>query len=322
MKIRSETKDFEKNGSSISESYQDEGGEKSKSHVNSASDAYRISIADAAAQFKTDLVNGLSEHEATSRAQQFGLNNLGEEEKISYTKILAHQVFNAMILVLIISMIIALAIKDWISGGVIAGVIGINVIVGFLQEYKAEKTMGSLRNLSSPTARVTRNGDDVTIPAEQVVPGDIVHIKVGDTIPADLRLFDTMNLETDEALLTGESLPVTKNHEAVYGDYSVPIPVGDRLNLAYSSSIVSKGRGSGIAYATGLNTEIGAIAQSLKGNSGLIRRVDKSDGRKPKKREYSKAAAGTVWDVIGNVLGVNVGTPLQRKLSWLAILLF
>ena len=82
---------------------------------------------------------------------------------------MAHQVFNAMILVLIISMIIALAIKDWISGGVIAGVIGINVIVGFLQEYKAEKTMGSLRNLSSPTARVTRNGDDVTIPAEQVV---------------------------------------------------------------------------------------------------------------------------------------------------------
>ena len=148
--------------------------------------------------------------------------------------------------------------------------------------------MGSLRNLSSPTARVTRNGDDTTIPAEQVVPGDIVHIKVGDTVPADLRLFDSMNLETDEALLTGESLPVLKNHEVVYNDYSVPVPVGDRLNLVYSSSIVSKGRGSGIVYATGLNTEIGAIAQSLKGNNGLIRKVDKSDGRKPKRENTVK----------------------------------
>ena len=147
--------------------------------------------------------------------------------------------------------------------------------------------MGSLKNLSSPTARVTRNGDDFTIPAEEVVPGDIVHIKVGDTVPADLRLFDCMNLETDEALLTGESLPVAKNFEVVYTDYSVPVPVGDRLNLVYSSSIVSKGRGSGIVFATGLNTEIGAIAQSLKGNSGLIRRVDKSNDRKPQKRIWS-----------------------------------
>ena len=172
--------------------------------------------------------------------------------------------------------------------------------------------MGSLKNLSSPTARVTRNGDDFTIPAEEVVPGDIVHIKVGDTVPADLRLFDCMNLETDEALLTGESLPVAKNFEVVYTDYSVPVPVGDRLNLVYSSSIVSKGRGSGIVFATGLNTEIGAIAQSLKGNSGLIRRVDKSNDRKPQKREYGQAAAGTIYDVVGNIL-VSLWYPIAKK---------
>ncbi|EER31525.1 sodium transport ATPase 1 [Candida tropicalis MYA-3404] len=285
-------------------------------------EAYRLTVDQTAQEFSTNIVDGLQVHDAESRLQSYGANNLGDGDKISYGKIMAHQVFNAMILVLLISMIIALAIQDWISGGVIGFVVFLNISVGFIQELKAEKTMGSLRNLSSPTARVTRNGDDTTIPAEQVVPGDIVHIKVGDTVPADLRLFDSMNLETDEALLTGESLPVLKNHEVVYNDYSVPVPVGDRLNLVYSSSIVSKGRGSGIVYATGLNTEIGAIAQSLKGNNGLIRKVDKSDGRKPKKREYSKAAAGTVYDVIGNVLGVNVGTPLQRKLSWLAIFLF
>lgn len=168
-------------------------------------------------------------------------------------------------------------------------VVFINILVGFVQELKAEKTMGSLRSLSSPTAFVLRNGDDVTIPADEVVPGDIVHIKVGDTVPADLRLIDTMNLESDEALLTGESLPTVKDHNEIYPDRSVPIPVGDRLNMAFSSSVVSKGRGVGIAVATGLDTEIGTIAQSLRGNDGLIRKVDKSNDRKPKKREYSFA---------------------------------
>ncbi|KAI5966510.1 ENA2 [Candida pseudojiufengensis] len=282
---------------------------------------YRLNIESVAKEFNTNIQDGLSNNEAEKRIETYGPNTLGEGDKISYTKILAHQVFNAMILVLIISMIIALAIQDWISGGVIGFVVGINITVGFVQEVKAEKTMGSLRNLSSPTARVTRNGDDITVPAEQVVPGDIVHIKVGDTVPADLRLFDCMNLETDEALLTGESLPVQKDANVIYEDFSTPVPVGDRLNLAYSSSIVSKGRGTGIAYGTGLNTEIGQIAQSLRGNDGLIKRVDKSNG-KPKKREYGKAIIGTIYNIIGNVLGTNVGTPLQRKLSWLAIFLF
>ncbi|CAI5757776.1 unnamed protein product [Candida verbasci] len=284
---------------------------------------YRLSIKQVETHFQSSIQNGLHAQEVEESRKKNGLNNLGEADKISYTKIFAHQVFNAMILVLLISMIIALAIKDWISGGVIGFVVGINISIGFVQEVKAEKTMGSLRNLSSPTARVTRNdGDDMTIPAEEVVPGDIVHIKVGDTVPADLRLFDSMNLETDEALLTGESLPVAKDHNEVYSDYSQPVPVGDRLNLVYSSSIVSKGRGSGICYSTGLNTEIGRIAQSLKKNDGIIQRVDKSNNRTPKKREYGQAAGQTIFNVIGNVLGVTVGTPLQRKLSWLAIFLF
>lgn len=192
-------------------------------------------------------------------------------------------------------------------------------LLGLSKKLKL-KTMGSLRTLSSPTARVSRDGNDVTVAAEEVVPGDVVHVKVGDTVPADLRLFDSMNLETDEALLTGESLPVQKDHTIVYDDYSVPVPVGDRLNLVYSSSVVSKGRGSGVVYATGLNTEIGQIAKSLRGDTGIIRRVDRSNG-KPRKRDYGRACAGTIYDIVGNILGVTVGTPLQ-KLSWLAIFLF
>ncbi|KAI5950676.1 hypothetical protein KGF57_004282 [Candida theae] len=309
------------NDSEENKFYHYEPPNREKDEVQSSQEQYRLSIEEVVEEFNTNLSNGLSPKEAESRISTYGANNLGKEDSISYTKILAHQVFNAMILVLFISMIIALAIRDWISGGVIGFVVGINILVGFVQEVKAEKTMGSLRNLSSPTARVTRDGSDVTVPAEEVVPGDIVHVKVGDTVPADLRLFDSMNLETDEALLTGESLPVQKNHTVVYDDYSVPVPVGDRLNLVYSSSVVSKGRGSGIVYATGLNTEIGQIAQSLKGDTGLIRKVDRSNG-KPRKRDYGRAWAGTVYNVVGNILGVTEGTPLQKKLSWLAIFLF
>ncbi|KAK7678844.1 hypothetical protein QCA50_018146 [Cerrena zonata] len=167
-------------------------------------------------------------------------------------------------------MVIALAIKDWISGGVIAFVVFINIFVGFIQEFQAEKTMGSLRSLSSPTARVLRNGEEAVINAEDVIPGDIIHIKVGDTVPADIRIVDSMNLETDEALLTGESLPVAKNHKECYFDTSVPVPVGDRLNMAYSSSIVSKGRASGIVVRTGISTEVGSVDDICSDKTGTL----------------------------------------------------
>lgn len=283
---------------------------------------YRLSATRVIANFHTDAENGLTNHKAQELLKQYGENTLGEGDKISYAKILAHQTFNAMIMVLIISMIIALAVKDWISGGVIAAVVGINIGIGFIQELKAENTMGSLRSLSSASARVTRDGEEISIPAEQVVPGDIVHIKVGDTIPADLRLIETMNLETDEALLTGESLPVAKNENEVYDDPSSSVPVGDRLNMAFSSSIVAKGRGVGVAVGTGLQTEIGSIALSLRSDKGLIRKVEKTEDYSPSAKDYAHAGFGTIKDIVGNFLGVNVGTPLQRVLSWLAIILF
>ena len=175
--------------------------EKKNDQMKDGFQPYRMSIEEVTAYFDTDIENGLTSSQAKTVYDIKGGNNLGDDDKISYSKIFAHQMFNAMILVLIISMVIALAIRDWITGGVIGFVVFINILVGFVQELKAEKTMGSLRSLSSPTAFVLRNGDDVTIPADEVVPGDIVHIKVGDTVPADLRLIDTMNLESDEAFV-------------------------------------------------------------------------------------------------------------------------
>ena len=143
---------------------------------------------------------------AKERLSIYGTNELSGGESVSVLGILINQIANAMTLVLIIAMIVSLAIQSWIEGGVIGGVVGINVFVGFFQEFSAEKTMNSLRSLASPTAQVVRNGNSETISATDVVPGDIIELSTGDTVPADCRILDAMNFETDEALLTGESL--------------------------------------------------------------------------------------------------------------------
>lgn len=216
-------------------------------------------------------------------------------------------------------MAVSLAIKLWIEGGVIAGVIALNLVVGFIQEYKAEKTMDSLRSLSSPTANVVRDGSTVNVPTIELVPGDLVELKLGDVVPADIRITEALNLETDEALLTGESLPVAKNEDDVFDEDTGP---GDRLNVAYSSSTITKGRAQGIAFATGMHTEIGAIAASLRQKDSRVRPVRRRPDGSTHPLRHAESWTLTFTDAIGRFLGVNVGTPLQRKLSRLAILLF
>lgn len=209
-------------------------------------------------------------------------------------------------------------IESIIEGAVVLAVIALNIGVGFVQEFKAAKTMDSLRSLSSPTAQAVRSGNNETVITAEIVPGDLVELKTGDTIPADVRLIEALNFETNEALLTGESLPVRKETARVFDNDTGP---GDRLNVAYSSSTVTKGRARGIVFATGLHTEIGQIAAALRGKN--------SRRREPKRREDGTTSFGrhmqawglTASDAVGRFLGVNVGTPLQRKLSKLALLL-
>lgn len=177
----------------------------------------------------------------------------------------------------------------------------------------SEKTMDSLRSLSSPTAAVLRDGNIDHVPSITVVPGDIVELKTGDVVPADMRLFEAMNFETDEALLTGESLPVLKEPEALLAS---EVGVGDRTNMAFSSSTVTKGRARGIVTGTGMATEIGEIAEALNGKT-------KKPGRSMSRKKHGnfqpvKGAALNTWDAIGKLLGLTTGTPLQRKLAKLA----
>ncbi|KAI7975195.1 hypothetical protein EIK77_001881 [Talaromyces pinophilus] len=229
-------------------------------------------------------------------------------------------------------MALAYGVSDYIEGGVITAVIIGNILIGFYQEYRAEQKMDALRSLSSPSATVIRNGEVVTIPSTEVVPGDVVLVKTGDTVPADLRLVDGMNLECDEKILTGEAVPVAKDaafdHRSVVEDSSsanaeTHIGVGDRLNMVYSSSTVTKGRGKGIVVYTGMYTEIGKIASSMQGK----KRPQGTRNRSMSIKKYGplqvfRGGFLRSWDALGRFLGLTTGTPLQRKLSKLAYSLF
>ncbi|OSS50292.1 hypothetical protein B5807_04796 [Epicoccum nigrum] len=281
---------------------------------------HSLTLAQVVDELSTDTWSGLDDAEAKRRLEEYGANDLGETAGVSPVKILVAQVANAMTMVLILAMAVSFGIQSWIEGGVVTFVILLNIVVGFFQEWSAEKTMDSLRSLSSPTARVIRGGQQSTIPSVEIVPGDVIEIKTGDTLPADIRVFDAVNFETDEALLTGESLPVRKNEEATFEEKTGP---GDRLNIAYSSSNVTKGRAKGIVFATGVYTEIGAIASQLRESESKVRPVKKrGPNGHAKPHRYLEAYTLTTTDAIGRFLGLNVGTPLQKKLSKLAMLLF
>jgi magnesium-transporting ATPase (P-type) len=172
---------------------------------------------------------------------------------------------NVLVYVLLAAGFIKLMMGLWLDSSIILGVVIINGLLGFLQEGRAEKSLDSIRNMLSSEARTLRNGHTSMIPAEQLVPGDIVFLESGDKIPADIRLADVKNLRTEEAALTGESVPSDKSIAPV----SEKATVGDRTGMAYSGTLVVSGRASGIVVATASHTELGRINQLLAGVSAL-----------------------------------------------------
>ncbi|OQO13557.1 hypothetical protein B0A48_01786 [Cryoendolithus antarcticus] len=262
---------------------------------------------------------GLTVAQAKELLTTYGTNELGDGAGVQPAKILLRQIANAMTLVLVMAMAVSFGIVSYIEGGVITAVIVLNVVVGFWQEFNAAKTMDSLKSLSSPTASALHGSENVTVPTIEVVPDDIIELTTGDTVPADLRLFECVNFETDEALLTCESLPVHKEPLLELDEDTGP---GDRLNVAYSSSTVTKGRTRGVVFATGLSPEIGSIAAALRATGSKVRTVKRNDDGKAGPHRYAQAWSLTITDAVGRFLGVNVGKPLQKKLSRLAILLF
>ncbi|OJD23654.1 potassium/sodium efflux P-type ATPase, fungal-type [Blastomyces percursus] len=296
------------------------GGSKEHAKQEYEKHPFLLSIDEVTQILNTNTETGLSDVNVVKLQEEYGPNRLHGEGAARWYTLLGKQISNAMILVLVLAMALSFGVSDYVEGAVITAVIVINVAVGFYQEFKAEKKMESLRSLSSPSATVIRNGHEITIPSGEVVPGDIVQVKMGDTIPADLRLFDAMNLECDEKILTGEAVPVAKEIDFNPTGTELETGVGDRLNMAYSSATVTKGRGRGIIVFTGMYTEIGKIAQSMQGKQ---RKAGRSMSRKKHgNMQPFKGGALRVWDGIGKFLGLTEGTPLQIKLSKLAYVLF
>lgn len=212
-------------------------------------------------ELSSNLINGLSSSEAKSRLEKNGLNKLQGKKKKTTLQLFLSQINDVMIYILLIAAIISFAVGEVSDSIIILIVIFINAIIGVIQESKAEKALEALKNMSTPKALVRRDGNTIEIPSEEVVVGDIIIIDAGRYIPADLRIIESANLKIEESAFTGESVPSEKTSDVINEDKEVSI--GDQHNMAFMSTLVTYGRGLGIAVNTGMETQIGKIAKML-----------------------------------------------------------
>ena len=202
---------------------------------------------------------GITNHEAEQRAHLYGLNELKAEKEIHPFKIFLEQFASPLVWILIFALFVSIILHEYVDAVVIGVIIVLNAILGFVQEFRAEKSIEALQKMASPKAKVIRNGKEIKIDSKFLVPGDLVILETGDKVPADGRLVEVHSLETQEGPLTGESQPVTKKLDQLPEKTSL----ADRKNMVYSSTIVANGRGTAVITATGMNTEVGKIAKLI-----------------------------------------------------------
>jgi len=226
---------------------------------------HAISADEVVKRLATSREKGLDPAEAAERLKQYGPNRLPEGKRQGPLTRLLAQFNNVLVYVLLGAGFIKLMLNLWVDASIIFAVVVLNALLGFIQEGKAEKALDSIRNMLSAEARVVRGGETRMIAADQLAPGDVVMLESGDKIPADLRLVDAKNLRTEEAALTGESVPADKTTDVVPANATV----GDRENMAFSGTMVVSGRATGIVVATGSGTELGRINRLLASVSAL-----------------------------------------------------
>ena len=218
---------------------------------------------------------GLSSAEAKARLEKYGENQLQEGKRVTFLQMVIGQLNNFVIILLIVAAIISAALGEVIDSVAIVAIVLLNTIMGVVQESRAEQALAALKKLAAPEAQVLRDGHRVSVPARELVPGDIVFLETGNFIPADVRLMEAVNLRIEEAALTGESVPVTKSAIEVV---DAGAPLGDRKNTAFMGTVVSYGRGQGVVVSTGMHTQIGLIATMLQSvgeeETPLQRRLD------------------------------------------------
>jgi Ca2+-transporting ATPase len=250
---------------------------------------------------------GLAQHEVERRLAQYGPNELKAARRISPWAILFEQFKNVLIIILLAATALSAALGHGIEAAAITVIVLFAVVLGFVQEYRAERAIEALREMAAPTATVIRDGEEAEVPARDLVSGDIVILRPGNRVPADARLIEAVNLQVSEAALTGESLPVEKLSAPITAP---DLPLGDRRNMVYAGTAVTYGRGRAVVVATGMQTEFGRIAQMLQtvdtGRTPLQENLDTLG------RTLARAAFAVVAVIV--TLGLLRGQPLVEML--------
>ncbi len=247
-------------------------------------------------------VDGITEEEAVKRIDLYGKNQLLEEKRKTIFVMFLEQFKNVMIIILLIAAVISGLTHELTDSIIILAVVIINAVLGVLQESKAEKALAALKNMSSPYAKVKRNGEVRQIKSEELVPGDIVLLEAGDYVPADMRLLQSASLKIEEAALTGESVPVEKSIEKID---KTDIVIGDRKNMVYFGSSVSYGRGLGVVTAIGMSTEVGKIASHISNNESQQTPLQKKLGEMTKYLTIAIIAISIIIFFAGVIQGQN-----------------
>ena len=273
---------------------------------------YSESAEDVSREFGTDPVRGLKKDEIAERIGRYGKNTLVQKKNKPFFAMFVAQFKSFMIILLIIAAVISgiMGVKTGeglLDTYIIMGILLLNAFIGAYQEFKAQKSLESLKKMAAPMAKVVRDGEAMVVNVEDVVPGDLVELEVGDIVPADIRITEACNMSIQESSMTGESVPVEKNPETLADE---DIPLGDRKNMAYSSGVVTFGHGKGIVVGTGMNTEIGKIADMLGGES---------DTQTPMQVRLEKlgkviGSASVLICVVIFIIGILYGRPVINML--------
>ena len=222
---------------------------------------YHLASAADVARLLTTSPTGLAAATARQRLAEHGPNRITDTKRKTVFQLVLHQLKDVMILVLLVAALVSALMGEWKSGYVILAIVVVNAVIGFLQEYRAERAMAALQKMAASQAQVLRDGQPRQVAAADLVPGDVVLLEAGNIIPADVRFLDAHALKVDESSLTGESTNVEKNPAVLpAGNY----PLGDRLNLGYKGTFVTNGRATAYVVATGMDTELGQIAQLIQ----------------------------------------------------------
>jgi len=252
---------------------------------------------------------GLTGAEAARRLAEYGPNEIGVAEGTSPWTLLLEQFKNVLIVILLVATALSAFLGHGLEAIAIAVIVIFAVLLGFIQEYRAERAIEALRQMAAPTATVLREGQENEVPARELVPGDVILLAAGDKVPGDLRLLEAINLKIEEAALTGESVAVEKHIESLA---DLDLPVGDRKNMAYAGTAATYGRGRGVVVATGRGTEFGKIAQMIEtietGKTPLQENLDRVG--------HSLARATFV------VVAIIVGLGLLRGQPFIEMLVF